>query len=257
MIRRTRPARIGAWAVALAFSVPFVILLLQSFVESWRAPAVLPQRFGLRAWSIVLAEGTAARPALVNSALVALATTTIALFLAWPAARALGESRLRRPTLVVVVMTLPVLVPPYAVGTGLAEWFIRLGLVDSLSALILAHMVYVLPYVVLLLASGFSREVESLEEAARAMGAGTVHRLRFVTIPAIAPSLALAALMGFLVSWGQYGTSLSVGGGIAMLPVVLVPFVQADPPVAAALGSLFLAPAVFALIVASRQDRMN
>jgi putative spermidine/putrescine transport system permease protein len=89
------------------------------------------------------------------------------------------------------------------------------------------------------------------------MGAGTVHRLRFVTIPAIAPSLALAALMGFLVSWGQYGTSLSVGGGIAMLPVVLMPFVQADPPVAAALGSLFLVPAVFALIVASRQDRMN
>ncbi|MFN2521606.1 MAG: ABC transporter permease, partial [Candidatus Limnocylindria bacterium] len=57
------------------------------------------------------------------------------------------------------------------------------------------------------------------------------------------------------VSWSEYGTSLVVGGGRAMLPVVLLPFVRSDPQVAAALALLFLAPAVGALALAARAAR--
>jgi hypothetical protein len=65
-----------------------------------------------------------------------------------------------------------------------------------------------------------------------------------------------AALIGFLVSWSDYGTSLAVGGGRPMLPVVLLPFVGADPQVAATLALLFLAPAVAVLALAVRAGRM-
>jgi putative spermidine/putrescine transport system permease protein len=63
----------------------------------------------------------------------------------------------------------------------------------------------------------------------------------------MAPVLAVAALLGFLVSWSQYGLSLAVGGGTPMLPLLLVPFVGPDPQVAAVLSLVFLAPAMLAV----------
>jgi hypothetical protein len=54
----------------------------------------------------------------------------------------------------------------------------------------------------------------------------------------------------------QYGLSLAVGGGLPMLPIVLLPFVGTDPQVAAALSLLFLAPAVAALALAAHAGRL-
>jgi putative spermidine/putrescine transport system permease protein len=167
----------------------------------------------------------------------------------------LGDRRLRRPTPVLVLLAMPLLVPAYATGTGLAEWFLRLGLAGGRLGLVLAHLTVVLPYVVLVLAAGFGERLAELEEMAATTGLGQGRRLALVTLPAVRPTLAAACLLGFLVSWSQYGLSLAVGGGLPMLPILLLPFVGTDPQVAAALSLLFLAPAVAALALAARATR--
>lgn len=243
-------------AVAVGALAPLATLVLRAAADEWRSPAVLPQRYGTRGIDEAFADTARTAEAVANSLTVALATTAIALALAWPAARVIGERRLRRPAVVWVLLGLPLLVPPFATGTGLTEWFIRLGLADTLTGLIVAHLVPVLPYVVLILASGFGPEVRDLEEAAAVHGAGPARRLLLVTLPALAPVVAVAALLGFLVSWSQYGLSLAIGGGTPMLPLELIPFVASDPQVAAVLALVFLAPALvavaLALVVAGR-----
>lgn len=246
---RLRSVAVGT-LVAL-YAAPLAVLIVRAFADVWRAPAVAPQRFGLRGLAYVAARGAGAGDALVNSLTVAVAATTIGLLVGWPAARVLGERRLGRRWPVVLVFALPLLVPEFATGTGLAAWFIRLDLADTRTGLVLAHLVYVLPYVVLLLAPGFGPEVTEREEAAAVLGAGRARRLLLVTVPAVLPALATAALLGFLVSLSQYGTSLAVGGGLPMLPLVLVPFVQTDPQIAASLALVFLAPALAALAIAT------
>jgi putative spermidine/putrescine transport system permease protein len=248
-------ARAGPWLLGTALAAPLVGLVVRAFADAWRAPAVVPQQLGTGGFAYAFSPAAGAGTAVVNSLVVALAATAVALAVGWPAARVLGEGRLRRPLPVFLVLAVPLLVSPFATGTGLAAWFIRLGLADSLPGLVLAHLVYVTPYVVLLLAPAFGARVTELEEAARSLGAGTLRRLLSVTVPAVRPALAAAALLGFLVSFSQYGTSLAVGGGLPMLPLVLVPFVGADPQVAAALALLFLAPAVAALVLATRAGR--
>ena len=170
-----------AWPVALVaaglFALPFAALLVQAFGDEWRYPALLPQRLGLRGIESAVAAG-AAGAAFENSAAVAVATTALALLLGWPAARVLGERRLRRPGLLVLLLALPLLVPGYASGTGLTAWFIRLGLTDSFAGLVLAHLTVVLPYVVLVLAPGFRPSLRELEEMARSAGAGPAAPLR-------------------------------------------------------------------------------
>lgn len=247
-------SRLAAGAIAAAFAVPLLALVVRAFADEWRAPALVPQDLGLRGLDVAF-TGTSAPEALRNSAIVAVLTTAIALAAGWPAARVLGERRLRRPGLVFVLLAMPLLVPPYATGTGLTEWLIRLDLSEGLAALVLAHLVVVLPYVVVVLMSGFGPRVTELEEMASTAGATPLRRLARVTIPAVGPALAAAAFIGFLVSWSQYGTSLAVGAGRPMLPVVMLPFIGPDPQVAAVLALLFLAPAVLALVVAARAAR--
>ncbi len=235
--------------VALGALLPVLTLILRAAADEWRAPGLLPQRYGTRGVEAAFADPSGAGEAILNSLVVAVGSTALALALAWPAARVVGERRLARPGIVWVLLALPLLVPQYATGSGLAEWFIRLGLADTLAGLTAAHLVPVLPYVLLILASGFGPEVRAAEEAAAVHGAGPCRRLTLVTIPALSPVIAVAALLGFLVSWSQYGLSLAVGGGTPMLPLLFVPFIDADPQVAAVLALVFLAPAILAVAV--------
>lgn len=247
------PVGLAAVVILATAVLPLGVLLLRAFADSWRAPALLPQRWGTRGFDVALGEGPGT--ALVTSAAVGLVTTLVALVIAWPAARVLGERRLRHPVPVFLLLALPLLVPPYAVGSGLTEWFLRLGLTDTLAGLALAHLAVVLPYSVLLLLSGFGPGLRALEEMGRAAGLSGVQRLRWVTLPVARPTVAAAALLSFLVSWSQYGTSLAVAPARPTLPVVLLPFVAADPQAAAALSLLFLAPALVALVAAVRAMR--
>lgn len=251
--RRFRRAAVGV--LAALYGAPFALLVVRAAADVWRYPAIVPQRLGTRGLDQVLSTSGSAWPALRNSLLVALATTALALVLAWPASRVLARGAPRVRIGLIVLVALPLLVPPLAVGHGLSTWLLRWGLADSLVGLVGAHLVYVLPYVALLLATGFTGRVTRLEEAAATLGASRVSRLRHVTVPAVAPALAFALLLGFLVSWSQYGTSLAVAGGTPMLPLLLVPFVQHDPQVASTLTLLFLAPPVLALAVAARWGR--
>jgi putative spermidine/putrescine transport system permease protein len=253
MPKRHRPNRAAGAALAALFAAPLLVLPLQAAADAWRAPALVPQRLGTRGLQVAV-TGQAGE-ALGNSLLVAVATTALALLLGWPAARALAGRRLRHPAPILVLLAMPLLVPAYATGTGLAEWFVRLGLAGTRLGLVLAHLTVVLPYVVLVLTAGFGERLADLEEMARTMGLGPTRRLLLVTLPATRPTLAAASLLGFLVSWSQYGLSLAVGGGLPMLPLVLLPFIRTDPQVAAALALLFLAPAIAALAVAARASR--
>lgn len=248
-----RPRTLFGAGLAAFFALPLVALVVRAFADAWRAPDIVPQAFGTRGLEIAF-SGRAAE-AFGNSLVVAVAVTLVALALGWPAARVLGERRVKRPGLVFLCLAMPLLVPSYATGTGLTEWFLRLGLADTLQGLVLAHLVIVLPYVVVILLSAFGPRVADLEEMGRTMGLSPVQRWRMVTLPSIGPTLAVASFMGFLVSWSEYGSSLAVGGGRPMLPVVLLPFVGPDPQVAATLSLLFLAPAVLALVLTVRAAR--
>jgi putative spermidine/putrescine transport system permease protein len=247
-------ARVGIVVVGALFAVPLLALVARAFADVWRAPGVLPQQWGTRGLDVAFAGGETAT-ALERSLAVGALTTIAALVLAWPAARVLGERRLRHPAPVVLLLAMPLLVPPYAVGVGLTEWFLRLDLAGSLAGLVLAHLTLVLPYAVLLLLSGFTPEVRRAEDMGRAAGLSPLQRLSWVTLPSLLPTLAATALVSFLVSWSQYGSSLAIAPDAPTLPVILLPFVGTDPQVAAALSLLFLGPALLALLATTRAMR--
>ena len=243
-MRRAALATLTLAGALLALGV-----VIRAAADEWRAPSILPQRFGLRgveaAWS-----DPALRSALTSSLVIGVVVALLALPIAWPAARAVATTS--RTAMLVTLLALPLLVPGYAVGTGLATWLIRIGVPGGMTSIIVAHLPFVLAYEILVLAPAFDRRVRQLEEAAVVLGASGVDRLRLVAGPAVAGAVAGAVFIGFTVSLTQYGTTLVVGAGTTTLPLLLVPFAQSDPQVAATLALLATAPAIVAVALARR-----
>ena len=183
---------------------PFLLLPIQAFSDEWRAPAIWPQRIGTRGLDRVLADSLLPE-AILNSLIVATIASIVGLIVAWPAARALGSRTLQTSWFIIL---LPLLLPPLVIGEGLRVWFLRIGLADSIAGLVIAHLVFVVPYCIIVLAPGFTNELRNRELAAMTLSGDHGQRLASVTIPALARPIMLALALGFTISWSQYGTSL-------------------------------------------------
>jgi putative spermidine/putrescine transport system permease protein len=108
---------------------------------------------------------------------------------------------------------------------------------------------------VLVMSSVFANYGTELEDTARTLGANPAQVFLNVTLPGILPGLMVATMFTFLISWGQYVTTVLISGGtIVTLPMVLFPFITGvNYSNAAAISLVFVAPAILVLILISRQ----
>lgn len=236
---------------------PLAVLAVASVARGWRWPLLWPAEWGGEAWRYVFAGESGMGEALGASAGLAAAVTVCALAMALPAARVLAWRRFAGKRAVFFVLLLPVFAPPFAAGMGLHALFLRLGLAETWAGVMLAHLMPAVPYAVLMLTGSYTRLDPDLEAQARTLGAGPREVFRRVTLPALAPGLAVAGVFVFLVSWSQYLLTVLIGGGRTVtLPVALVATMNGgDPAVAAALTLVFVGPALAVFAVAARHLR--
>ncbi len=233
---------------------PFLLLGISSIAANWRFPILFPTEFSLRTWEYLFSTASGVSTTFGNSIGIAVAVSAIAVLFSLPAARVLALHKFRGKQTVMFLLILPILSPSFAVATGSHALFLRYGLTDSLAGVVAAHLVPTIPYCVLLLTGSFGRLDTDFEAQARSLGASPFAVFRYVTFPAIAPGVAVAAAFAFLISWSQYLTTLFVGGGnIQTLPLALVSFQRgSDDAVTAALTLIFIAPAILVFIVVAK-----
>jgi putative spermidine/putrescine transport system permease protein len=233
-----------------AVVLPFLPLALWSLSEKWFFPALLPQSFGLRAWTYLFTIATGqVLPSIFYSFVIALATTAVSLTMGIPAGRALGLYDFPGKKLIGLVLVLPVIVPPLSVSMGLHFWFIRLGLAETFTGIVLVHLTVSLPYAIFVLWGVFSDYNPEFEEQARSLGASSFAVVYQVMLPLTLPGVTVAALFSFLLSWAQYLSTLIIGGGkVLTLPILLFSLMDSgDRPVAGAVSLVFIIPAFLAL----------
>ncbi len=233
--------------------LPFLPLVLWAWSAGWRWPALLPQQWSGRAWSYLLSPPTHALPALATSIVLAGVVTVLSLVLGVPAALGLARWQGRGRVVLETILFAPLVAPPLAVAMGLQVVFIRLGLADTWSGVILVHLLFALPYVVLILASASTALPPIWEEQGRSLGATSWQVVWHVTLPLLRPSLAVAALLAFLTSWSQYVLTLVIGGGqVFTLPLVVFAAARgSDTTLLAAAALLLVAPPIIVLIASA------
>lgn len=235
--------------IVVGVILPLLPQILWSFTFNWFFPDLLPQRWGMQAWTYVIAPSSRVGEAFLTSLILAVAVTLAAAAIGLPAAWVLAKQKFWGKRLVEWLILAPLIVPTLVVVMGLHIYFIRYGLSDSFLGVLLVHLIPALPYFVLVMSGVFATYSTEINETARTLGASPLRIFLHIMLPVITPGLAVAALFTFLVSWSQYITTLLIGGGqVLTLPLVLFPFIQgANQANAAALSIIFVAPALLAL----------
>jgi putative spermidine/putrescine transport system permease protein len=229
----------GAGVLAVGLLAPLVPLLVWAVAGEFRYPELLP-RPSARGLALVLDPAVGA--ALATSLAIAVPVALIATAVGAAAGRALGLHAFRGRRLVQLALLAPVLVPTLAVTVGIHVFFIRYGLADTVAGVVLVQLIPAVPYATLVMAAAFAGLDLDLEDAGRVLGAGPLRRLLHVTLPAVRPGLAVAALFAFLISWSEYILTLLVGGGtVRTLPLLLFAAVGSSDLTAAAALSLVIA----------------
>lgn len=242
--------------ILFAVSIPFIPLLLWSLSDQWFYPAILPQKFGLRAWQYIFSTtGEQIIRGLVASFSVAFVTSGISLLLGLPAGRALGLYDFPWKRCISLTLLLPIVVPPLATSMGLHLWFLQLNLTETFFGVVLVHLTFCLPYTIFVIWGVFSDFNPEFEAQARSLGASPLQTLFQVTLPMILPGITVAALFSFLLSWSQYLCTLIIGGGkVLTLPILLFSLMDAgDRPVAAAVSLVFIIPVIVVLLASAHK----
>lgn len=255
---RTPPARVepraarwgrraGTAAVAALLLVPFLPVLLWALADRWPYPELTPTVWGVGGWVAATAQG--AGPALSRSLLLGIVVSAIATPVGAMAGRALARGRVPYGRTVTAVLLVPVAVPPFAVTMGLTTVALRLG-VPGAVALVAVLVVAAIPYTTYIMRAAYAGYDEGFEETARTLGASRCHVLLRVHLPLVAPALAAAAFLAFLVGWSDYVVTLLIGAGrIVSLPLLLGASASAsgNDPTVAVLALLAAIPPVLLL----------
>lgn len=247
--------RLVITAVVVLLLLPLVPLLLWSVAGEFRYPDLLPSLLTGRGLDRVLDEEVLG--ALVTSVLIASVVSLLACAIGLAAGRALGLYRFAGRRLVQVLLLAPVVVPGLAVTLGLQVFFVRYGLSDSATGVVLVQLMPTVPYAALLLGAAYANLDVDFERQARTLGAGPVRTFLTVTVPLLRPALVTTALLTFLISWNEYVLTLLIGGGqVTTLPLLLFAAIQSsDRTAAAALGLLLVAPPMLVVLGVVRRLR--
>lgn len=157
-------------------------------------------------------------------------------------------------------LSLSLVTPEIVMGIALLaffQWIFRyLGVRLGMHTVILAHVMFCLAYVVIVVLARLRTMDRALEEAALDLGATEWQAFRRVTLPALAPGIGAAALLAFTISFDDYViTSLVAGVDSETLPMVLYAIARRGAnPVVNAISTVIVF-GLGALIVAAERLR--
>ena len=205
---------LGARVVAAAFAVgilgviliPFVVVVVlgafQRRIDLLTGPYVFPPAptaVALQQLLSIQYLATGLRNSLIVSSTAAVVTTMLGILGAYAIAQLRFPGRSASYTAVMIAYMLPgiaLLIPLVAIFKGI-------GLIDTLPGMILGHVALTVPLVTWILIGTFDSIEPELEHAARIDGASRLQALRRVVLPVTVPSIATAAVFGFVLSWND------------------------------------------------------
>jgi len=166
-------------------------------------------------------------PAIALSVRLAIATTLLLLALGVPLAAWLAFSPRRGRWLVDAVVALPLVLPPTVLGfyvlvalgprSPLGRIYESIAggpLVFSFEGLLVASVIYSLPFAVQPFAAAFAAVDRSLIETAWCLGASRLRTFLRIVVPLARPGIVAGAVLAFAHTIGEFGVVLMVGGNL-------------------------------------------
>ncbi|WP_211461506.1 carbohydrate ABC transporter permease [Collimonas silvisoli] len=160
---------------------------------------------------------------ILNSIVVAVGVVAISMLLAILAAYALARIQFRGRRLLLFSILTVSMFPQVAILSGMFELIRGLKLYDNIGALVIADLIFTLPFTVWVLVT-FMRDLpKELEEAAIMDGAGPLRIVFKVFFPLLWPALAATSLLAFIAAWNEFlfALTFTLSGDERTVPVAI------------------------------------
>ena len=198
--------------IVLAFLiVPTLIVIPMSFSASQYL------EFPPRQWSLRWYENYFGSAAWMQATATSFKAGFLTMLLATPlgtlAAYGLFVSRMRVVRLIHVLLITPIIVPVVLVAIAVFYVYVKIGLNNSLTGIVLAHSMLAIPLVIMVVTSALKTYDMSQEMVARSLGASRPRAFLMVTLPQIRFAVVTSALLSFLTSFDEVILAIFVSGG--------------------------------------------
>jgi spermidine/putrescine transport system permease protein len=219
--RQTRWGLIALTGAVLAFLyLPIAFLVLFSF-EVADTPGLPITGLTLK-WYERLLHDSLIQTAVLTSVEVAVVVTIIATIVGTMVAFPLVRGGIRWPGTLRLGFTMPIMIPGVLIGIGLLIFFRQvLKLQLGLNTVVAGHLVFTIPFVVLIVAArlqGFDRR---LEWAAADLGANSFRTMRHIVLPLIAPAILAGSLLCVTLSIDEFVITFFTIGPQQTLPLFI------------------------------------
>ena len=244
--------------VAVAFIVfllsPIVLLVVFSFTT--RTLTNFPiEGLSLRWWQ----EMVVTRqfwPSFANSLIVGFCVAVVSAIVGTLAAMGLAAMPTRRASVIMALLTLPVMLPPLVLGVALLSFYVTIDLKLGLPTVILSHVLFAQPFVILIVHARMINFDPRVVESARDLGATPLQAFFTVTLPIIRPVVIGAALIAMALSIDDFIITFFTIGTGNTLPTLVWGMIRTGlTPSVNAIGTLILALTIGSTVIALQLTR--
>ena len=233
--------------------LPLIILAIYAFNPS-RLQAWPPVGFTLR-WFGDAAANPAVLHAVVNSLIVAIVATAVALVLGTLAALSIQRYGFFGRQTVSFLLVLPIALPGVVTGIALRTTFVTFGIDFGLLTIVIGHATFCVVIAHNNVIARLRRLPRSPEEASSDLGADTFTTFRRVTLPGMKTALLSGGLLAFALSFDEIiVTNFTAGAGTQTVPMWILTAIQrpTELPVVNVVALLMIVASVLPVWLASR-----
>ncbi|MFB6094711.1 MAG: carbohydrate ABC transporter permease [Halanaeroarchaeum sp.] len=235
-----------AWMAITSFKTQAAIYNLTYLPPDWTLAPYRRALFDRGFWRAV-----------VNSIVVASASTGIVMVLGTPAGYVFSRFRFPFDNVVFTFVLFTRLFPPIGLVTPYYQIMSRLGLTNTKIGIIVANVYLWLPLVIYIMRNFFITIPQDLDEAARVDGATKVQAFWHVVIPVVMPGIAAGTILTFLYSWREFLFAFTVATDLQSMTIPVATFlfvgdVSIDWPAMAAAATVAVIPSALVVLFFQR-----
>ncbi len=255
-------ARLYIWLILIILYAPIVFIAVFSFTEAkslgnWTG-------FSLKLYQNLftgsMQNSSGLLSAVENTLLIALIASLIATMLGTVAAIGIYNMKGRRKNVMTFLNNIPMINPDIITGVSLFLLFVFLHISQGYTTVVLAHITFCTPYVVLNVLPKLSQMNPNIYEAALDLGATPAQALRKVLIPALRPGMISGFILSFTMSLDDFAVTFFTRGTIGLDTLSTYIYTDArkgglTPELKPLMTILFLVILVVLLVINIRQSK--
>lgn len=228
--------------------IPIFIMVILSFNQS--KSRVHFDGFTID-WYLKIFDDRYIVDALKNTILIALISSIVAVVIGTMAAIVISKMKFKLKNTYLLITNIPMLNADIATGISLMLCFITFGITLSFNTILLSHITFNIPYVILSVLPKLNKETDSLFDAAMDLGAGRIQAFFKVVLPEIMPGIFSGFLLSLTMSLDDFIiTHFTKGAGVNTLSTLIYSQVRRGiNPSMYALSTIIFAIVLLALII--------